>query len=52
MPPAIQKTDAQWRELLAAKGAEPLAFQITRHAAVSTVTGDHGRHRRGIVHIE
>ena len=33
MPPAIQKTDAQWRELLAAKGAEPLAFQITRHAA-------------------
>jgi len=33
MPPAIQKTDAQWRELLAAKGAEPLAFQVTRHAA-------------------
>jgi len=33
MPPTIQKTDAQWRELLAAKGAEPLAFQVTRHAA-------------------
>ncbi|NBX05595.1 MAG: peptide-methionine (R)-S-oxide reductase [Betaproteobacteria bacterium] len=33
MPPTIQKTDAEWRELLAAKGAEPLAFQVTRHAA-------------------
>lgn len=33
MPPTIQKTDAQWRELLAAKGAEPLAFQVTRRAA-------------------
>jgi peptide-methionine (R)-S-oxide reductase len=33
MPPSIQKTDAQWRELLAAKGAEPLAFQVTRQAA-------------------
>ena len=33
MPPAIQKTDAQWRELLATKGAEPLAFQVTRQAA-------------------
>jgi len=33
MPPSIQKTDDQWRELLAAKGAEPLAFQVTRRAA-------------------
>ena len=33
MPPAIQKTDAQWRELLTAKGAEPAAFEVTRHAA-------------------
>jgi len=33
MPPSIQKTDAQWRELLAAKGAEPVAFEVTRHAA-------------------
>ena len=33
MPPSIQKTDAQWRELLAAKRAEPLAFQVTRQAA-------------------
>lgn len=29
----IQKTDDEWRALLAAKGAEPLAFQVTRHAA-------------------
>ena len=29
----ITKTDAQWRELLAAKGAEPLAFAVTRQAA-------------------
>ena len=29
----IQKTDAQWKALLAEKGAEPVAFQVTRHAA-------------------
>jgi len=29
----IQKTDAEWRELLKAKGGEPLAFEVTRHAA-------------------
>lgn len=28
----IQKTDAEWRALLAAKNAEPLAYQVTRHA--------------------
>ena len=28
----IQKTDTEWRELLAAKGAEPLAYEVTRHA--------------------
>lgn len=28
----IQKTDDEWRQLLAAKGAEPLAFEVTRHA--------------------
>ena len=27
----ITKTDAQWRELLQAKGAEPPAFDVTRH---------------------
>ncbi len=29
----IEKTDAQWQALLAAKGAEPRAFEITRRAA-------------------
>lgn len=27
----IEKTDAEWRALLAEKGAEPRAFEITRH---------------------
>lgn len=31
--PHIDKTDAQWREILARKGAEPLAFEVTRQAA-------------------
>lgn len=31
-PFPIQKTDAEWRELLAAKGAEPKAFEVTRRA--------------------
>ena len=29
----IQKTDAEWQAELDAKGAEPLAFDVTRHAA-------------------
>lgn len=29
----IQKTDAEWKALLAEKGAEPVAYQVTRHAA-------------------
>lgn len=28
----IQKTDAEWRALLATKGAEPLAHEVTCHA--------------------
>lgn len=28
----IQKSDAEWRALLAAKGAEPMAYEVTRHA--------------------
>lgn len=31
--PKIQKTDAEWKALLADKGAEAAAFQVTRHAA-------------------
>ncbi len=29
----IQKTDAEWQALLHARGAEPGAFEVTRHAA-------------------
>ena len=29
----IEKTDAEWKALLASKGAEPVAFEVTRHAA-------------------
>jgi len=29
----IQKTDAEWKALLAEKGAEPVAFEVTRHEA-------------------
>jgi peptide-methionine (R)-S-oxide reductase len=29
----MQKSDAEWKALLAQKGAEPSAFEVTRHAA-------------------
>jgi len=29
----IEKTDAQWQAILREKGAEPLAFAVTRHQA-------------------
>lgn len=29
----IQKTEEQWQALLAEKGAEPVAYRVTRHAA-------------------
>ena len=29
----IQKTDAEWKALLTEKGAEPVAFEVTRHEA-------------------
>ena len=32
MTPKIEKTDAEWKALLAEKGAEPVAFEVTRHA--------------------
>ena len=41
----VQKTDAQWLELLAAKGAEPGAYQVTRHAATERpFSGKYERH--------
>ncbi len=33
MPYKIQKTPAQWQDLLKEKGAEPGAYQVTRQAA-------------------
>ncbi len=33
MPLKIQKTDAEWKAVLAEKSAEPGAFQVTRQAA-------------------
>lgn len=29
----IEKTEVQWKALLADKGAEPVAFEVTRHAS-------------------
>ncbi|WHZ11699.1 MAG: Peptide-methionine (R)-S-oxide reductase MsrB [Burkholderiaceae bacterium] len=41
----IDKTDAEWRALLAAKGAEPGAFEVTRHAATERPhTGKYDNH--------
>lgn len=42
---SIQKTDAEWQAELAAKGAEPGAFQITRRAATERpFTGKYESH--------
>lgn len=45
----IQKTDAEWKALLAEKGAEPVAFEVTRHAATERpFTGKYeGNHAEG-----
>ena len=33
MTTKIEKSDAEWKAILAEKGAEPGAFEVTRHAA-------------------
>ncbi len=45
-----QKTDDQWRALLAAKGAEPHAFEITRQAATERAYSGkfEGHHDAGV----
>lgn len=44
----VQKTDDEWRALLAAKGAEAPAFQVTRHAATERpFTGKYDQHWAG-----
>ena len=41
----IQKTPAQWQALLQDKGAEPVALQVTRHAATERpFTGKYETH--------
>ncbi len=41
----IQKSDQEWRDLLAAKGAEPVAFAVTRQAATERpFTGKYESH--------
>ncbi|MDT8991610.1 peptide-methionine (R)-S-oxide reductase MsrB [Curvibacter sp. APW13] len=41
----IQKTEAEWQAELAAKGAEPRAFEVTRHAATERpFTGKYETH--------
>ena len=41
----IQKTDDQWKAVLAEKGAEPVAFQVTRHASTERpFTGKYESH--------
>ncbi len=41
----IQKTNAQWQALLDDKGAEPRAFEVTRHAATERpFTGKYAQH--------
>ena len=41
----IQKTDAEWKALLAEKGAEPVAFEVTRKAATERpYTGKYEKH--------
>ena len=46
----IQKTDEQWKALLKAKGAEPLAFEVTRHEATERAYSGklEGQQRAGI----
>jgi len=40
-----QKSDEQWKALLAEKGAEPVAFQVTRHASTERpFTGKYESH--------
>ena len=48
----IVKTDAQWKAELLQKGAEPLAFEVTRHAATERAfTGRHEtNHAPGVYH--
>ncbi len=46
MTTRIQKTDTEWKALLKEKGAESMAFEVTRHAATERPhTGKYDRNR-------
>lgn len=45
MTEATQKSESEWRALLAEKGAEPGAYEVTRHAATERpFTGKYEQH--------
>jgi peptide-methionine (R)-S-oxide reductase len=45
MTPSLPQTEAEWRAHLSAKGAEPLAYEVTRRAATERpFTGQFERH--------
>lgn len=45
MTHTVQKSEAEWKALLAEKGAEPVAFEVTRHAATERpFTGKYEAH--------
>lgn len=47
MPYPVQKTETEWKEWLARRNAEPLAFQVTRRAATERpFTGRYADHFR------
>lgn len=46
MPYKIEKSDAEWKALLAEKGAEPKAFDVTRHEATERAfSGKYADHK-------
>jgi peptide-methionine (R)-S-oxide reductase len=45
MIPAVQKSDNEWKTILAQKSAELVAFEVTRHAATERAfTGKYANH--------
>ena len=46
----VEKTSAQWKALLIEKGAEPLAYEVTRHEATERAYSGkwEGNHAKGI----
>ena len=46
MPTKLETSDDEWKALLQRKGAEPLAFEVTRHEATERAfTGKYASHK-------